>query len=173
MNAAQRPEDRSATVLRQRARQLARPAAPLMRDGDLDALAFSIGAQPCLLELAWVREVQRLRDLVPLPLAAPHLLGLAPWRGRMLPVLDLAPLLALAGEPPAPRQLLVLGRGAPVAALAVTAIHGLQVLQAADTQRRAEALEGLRPDIVRGLTADGLLLIDGARVAALHPAASP
>lgn len=173
MNDAHRHEDRAATVLRQRARQLARPAARPMADGELDALAFAIGAQPCLLELAWVREVQRLRDLVPLPLAAPHLLGLAPWRGRMLPVLDLAPLLALPGDLPAPRQLLVLGRGAPVAALAVTAVQGLQPLQPADAQRRAEALEGLRPDIVRGLTADGRLLIDGARVAALHPAAAP
>lgn len=166
-------ETLSTTVLRQRARLLARPAAPLGDDGWLDALAFTIGTQPCLLELAWVREVQRLRDLVPLPLAAPHLIGLAAWRGRMLPVLDLAPLLGLAGELPAPRQLLVLGRGAPSAALAVTDIQGLQHLQATDTDRRAGALEGLRPDIVRGLDAEGRLLIDGARVASLHPTAAP
>lgn len=167
------PQALSTTVLRERARLLARPAAPLMDDGGLDALAFTIGAHACLLELAWVREVQRLRDLVPLPLAAPHLIGLAAWRGRMLPVLDLAPLLGLMGELPAPRQLLVLGRGAPTAALAVTDIQGLQHLQAAATERRAGPLEGLRPDIVRGLDAEGRLLIDGARVAALHPAAAP
>jgi purine-binding chemotaxis protein CheW len=171
MNATQCQED--GLVLRQRAQQLALPAAPPMLEGELDALAFGIGAQPCLLELEWVREVQRLRDLVPLPLAAGHLLGLTPWRGRMLPVLDLAPLLALPGDTPAARLLLVLGRGAPVAALAITAIEGLQPVQAADTERRSGPLEGLRPDLVRGLTADGRLLIDGARLAALHAAAAP
>lgn len=163
----------STTVLRERARLLARPAAPLVDDSALDTLAFTIGTQPCLLELAWVREVQRLRDLVPLPLAAPHLIGLAAWRGRMLPVLDLAPLLGLSGDLPPPRQLLVFGRGAPSAALAVTEIQGLRHLQAGDSERRAGALESLRPDIVRGLDAEGRLLIDGPRVAALHPAAAP
>lgn len=171
MKGTARQDDRQ--VLRQRALHLARPAAPPAQDGELDALAFTIGAQPCLLELAWVRQVQRLRDLVPLPLAAPHLLGLAPWRGRMLPVLHLAPLLGLPGDAPAPRQLLVLGHDAAVAALAITDLEALQALQPADTERRAGPLEGLRPDIVRGLTADGRLLIDGARVAALHPSAAP
>lgn len=163
-------------VLRQRAARLARPAASRDAEtGSRQALHFGIAGRHCLLELAWVREVQRLRGLVPVPLAAPHLLGLAPWRGRMLPVLDLAFLLAIppAGGAGAPQHLLVLGAGAAAVAVAGGEIHGLQALPAGAAELRARPLDELRPELVRGITAAGELLLDGERLLALHRPATP
>jgi chemotaxis signal transduction protein len=170
-----RPEVPAAEVLRQRAARLAQPPEATSRRNGLQALGFTAAGQRCLLELGWLREVQPLRDLAPLSFAAPHLLGLASWRGRMLPVLDLASLLSTPESVTDTRacQLLVLGRERPALALAVAGIHGLQALPAGDVERRSQPLEGLRPEIVRGLTADGQLLLDAEPLLALHRAAGP
>ena len=165
------PDAAPGEVLRQRAEKLARPdLLPEEASGPRQALHFSLADQQCLLDLAWVREVQRLRGLVPLPLGASHLLGLAPWRGRMLPVVDLAFLLALPASSGAHRHLLVLGRTAAVAAITVDEVHGMRPLAADSAESRARPLEGLRPDMVRGTTAEGQLLVDGERLLALHRA---
>lgn len=169
-----RQEVPAAEVLRQRAAQLAQPPEATSRRTGLQALGFTAAGQRCLLELGWLREVQPLRDLAPLPLAAPHFLGLASWRGRMLPVLDLASLLSTQTVTDTRGgHLLVMGRESPVLALAVGGIHALQALPPGEVERRSQPLEGLRPEIVRGVTADGQLLLDAESLLALHRAASP
>jgi chemotaxis signal transduction protein len=162
---AQEPGE--AAVLRRRAEQLALvPQAP--GAADVEALEFSVAGQRCLLELAWLQEVRPLQDLLPVPLAPGALLGVAQLRGRLLAVLDLAALLGVeAGREPATR-LLVLGHAAPVFAVAAGEVHGLRRLPPQDAERRSQPLEGLRPEIVRAVTAQGQLLLDGARLLTLH-----
>jgi chemotaxis signal transduction protein len=127
---------------------------------DVQALAFSVSGRRCLLPLDGLRQVQALRELTPVPLAPASLLGLHPWRGRMLPVLDLAALLAL--PPATPQRLLVLGQRDGVLALAVDDIQGLQPVTLAAPP------EGVRSDLVRAVTPDGQLLLDGPRLLARH-----
>jgi len=158
-------------VLRRRAARLAAAAQPASSGPAHPALHFSLGERHCLLELACVREVRRLRGLVPIPLGPAHLSGLAPWRGRMLPVLDLALLLALPAVEP--RLLVVLGHPLAVAALAVGDIHEVVTLPPGEAELRARPLEGLRPEIVRGVTPDGRLLLDADRLLALYRAGAP
>jgi purine-binding chemotaxis protein CheW len=153
-------------VLRERAARLARPPLPAQA-GDAAALEFSVAGQPCLVELAWVREVRPLRALLPVPLVEGPVLGLAQLRSGMLPVLGIAQLLGAGSAPAeAPRQLLVLGRAAPVLAVAAN-IVGLVALEAPDAQRRGDALAEWRPDIVRGVTRQGRLVLDPERLLAL------
>lgn len=163
-----------AEILRHRAAQLARRPVAAPAAGAMQALDFDAAGQPCLLELECLREVRAQPELMPLPLASPALLGLVSWRGGMLPVLDLARLLALpAADAAAPRRLLLLGRRHPRLALAVNAVRGLQPVAADAVDRRSQPLEGLRPDIVRGVTDDGHLLLDGPRLLALRVPAGP
>ena len=174
------PTDRMAPgdelpLLRQRAARLARPPQP-PDASRASALAFAIAGQPCLLELDWVREVRPLRGLLPLPLAQAPALGLVQLRNDMLPVLDIAPLLDAAGGPAeAPRHLLVLGRTAPVLGVAadILGLATLATLAAQDAQRRGEALGDARPEIVRGVTAEGTLVLDPERLLALQRTATP
>ena len=167
--------ERDAQVLRRRAEQLARPAAQQpLAPHSAQALAFTVAGQPCLLELDCVRQVQLLRELTPIPLAPPALLGLQPWRARMLPVLDLALLLGLTPHAGATAQrLLVLGRREAVLAVPVDEVHGLQPVAPAQAQARSRALEGVRPELVRGITAAGQLLLDGPRLLAPDRIAAP
>ena len=165
-----------AEVLRQRAEQLARPVASgTAAAADLRVLDFAIGAQRCLLELSWLREVRSLRELLAIPGAPPPLLGLVPLRGRMLPVVDVSEALGIAPAPApggaAPR-LLVLGRQAPAFGIAVTEVHGLYELAAGVAERRSQPLDNLRPDLVRGVTREGHLVLDGRRLLALQPGAA-
>jgi len=79
-----------------------------------DLLQLRIGGQALAVRLSEIAGLIQGRTPVPLPAAAPGLLGLAGIRGALWPVFDLAVLL---GEPPAqdPRWLLLCGAGAPVA----------------------------------------------------------
>jgi purine-binding chemotaxis protein CheW len=163
-----------AEVLRRRAARLARPdgshtAAPDMRP----VLDFSIGAQRCLLELSWLREVRPLGDLMVVPGAPESLLGLVPLRGQMLPVLDLSRLLGIAAAAGSRAgRLLVLGRQAPVFGIVAGEVHGLHELAAGAAERRSEALDALRPELVRGVTREGHVYLDGERLLSLEPGAS-
>lgn len=165
MTTTSTPDAGDAEVLRRRAERLARaPAADAIGAAATQVLEFAVGAQRCLLDTDCLREVQLLRDLMPVPMAAAALAGIVQWRGRMLPVLDLAALLALSGTRQAATRMLVLGRQAAVLALAVGEVHGLQLLAADEVERRSQPLEGMRPDIVRGVTRDGHLFLDGERL---------
>lgn len=171
MNAQVSSRD-EAEVLRRRAAQLARPVVSGVA-ADVRALDFSIGAQRCLLELSWLREVRPLRQLLEVPGAPPPLLGLVPLRGQMLPVLDVFDLLGIAPLPGgAAQRLLVLGRHAPAFGIAATEMHGLHELAPGEAERRSQPLDNLRPDLVRGVTREGHLVLDGRRLLALQPGAA-
>jgi purine-binding chemotaxis protein CheW len=162
-----------AEVLRRRAARLARPDGSQAAAQDaLPVLDFSIAAQRCVLELSWLREVRPLGELMAVPGAPESLLGLVPLRGQMLPVLDLQRLLGIAAAPGSRAgRLLVLGREAPVFGILAGEVHGLHSLAAGAAQRRSEALETLRPELVRGITREGHLYLDGERLLSLQPGA--
>ena len=52
-------------------------------------------------------------------------------------------------------------------------MHGLQPLAPAEVEQRSQPLDKLRPEIVRGVTRDGQLLLDGERLLALQPGTGP
>jgi purine-binding chemotaxis protein CheW len=86
----------SSDVLRERARQLARPAAATVEpSGELAVLHITLGQERYALETRYVVEVHALAALSVLPCLPPFFAGLVNARGRVLPVIDLTRLLAL------------------------------------------------------------------------------
>lgn len=161
---------REQEILQRRAAQLARPSAAAADGGrSAEALEIGVAGQRCLLGLEWVREVRPLRAPVAVPLGPPALLGLAHVRGQMLPVLDLADLLGIQDRSSPPTRLVVLGRNTPSFAVAAD-LHGVVTLEPADAEHRSRLLQGLAPELVRGVTAAGQLLLDGERLLALNVA---
>lgn len=154
-------------ILQRRAAQLARAPAPATGGGGAEVLEIAVAGQRCLLGLEWVREVRPLRPPVAVPLGPAALLGLAHVRGQMLPVLDLAVLLGIQERSSPSARLVVLGRGIPSFAVPAD-VFGVAALEPANAERRAGALHGLTPELVRGVTADGRLLLDGARLLAMN-----
>jgi len=153
----------AALVLQQRAAALARAKSPEQDGTLLQVLEFNIAGQDCALELRWLREVRPLRGVVELPHAAPGVIGVAHVRGRMLALLDIAPLLGLpAGRVPAEGALLVVGAEAPAFALAADGVGALRGIAPRDVEHRSAPLAAVRPDSAIGITASGHLLLDGA-----------
>lgn len=169
---------REAEVLQKRAHALARAGkASVAADRDsVEVLDFTVAGHRCALELCWLCEVRPLKELLALPLSSRPLVGLVQLRGRMLPVLDIPGLLD-GGSPTHadPGLLLVLGRRDPEFGVGITAVHGLQSVSPGEAARRSGPVQRWRPEVVRGVTAAGLVILDGERLLSLtsSPASWP
>jgi chemotaxis signal transduction protein len=87
-------------------------------------IVFETAGSALALNAAIVEEVLEAPVPMPLPLLPRHLLGLSPWRGRALCVVDLAALLDLAASGPPAERAIVLAAGAFDAALLCDRIRG-------------------------------------------------
>lgn len=159
----------AAAILRQRAAMLAR-RAPEAR-GDLTAvLECTVGEQAVAIELSGVREVRLYRTVMPLPLAQRFVLGIVSLHGRMLPVLDLAALLALPPEAVPSRHLVVLGSDRAAFAVPVGEVRGVAAISLAEAAHAAASLTEDRAELVKGVTPDARLVVDYERLLGSLPA---
>lgn len=136
MSAADHPH--SPAVERMRAefnRAFAAPATPPARDRSR-LLGIRVGGDPFALALTDVLAIHVDRKVVPVPSAAPTLIGIASFRGALAPVHDLR--LVLGYPARTPTRWLVLVAGATPIGLAFDAFDGQLAAPA--------ALEPLSPD---------------------------
>ena len=93
------PSEEVRRHLRERARVLARPLAePVVVTDVLNLAVFVLAGARYGIEAAYVLEVAPLRELTPVPCTPPYILGVMNHRGRILPILDLRNLFALAAQ---------------------------------------------------------------------------
>lgn len=86
-------------ILRERAQALARPLAePAALTDVLELAVFVLAGARYGIAATYVLEVTPLRELTPVPCTPPHILGVVNQRGRILPILDLQKLFALAAH---------------------------------------------------------------------------
>lgn len=109
-------------------------------------LAIRLGDDPYAVRTAEVAGLVADRRVIPLPTLEPALLGVASFRGRVLPVYDMSTLLGGAARP-ASRWLLLVGGGE--LALSVTSFEEQFSLPAGEQLAAAQALAS-RPH-VRGV----------------------
>lgn len=149
-------------LLRTPARDL--PALLVTRTETADGGSGFVPAVP----MTWIQEVRPWEEPRPLPHAPAALIGLATWRGRTLPVVDLVQ--RLTGIPSTTlgagkRRLLIVGpQGqAPLGALLVPGVLGLRTL-VADPPGDAHAMpETLDPALLSAWThhdADAVAVLD-------------
>lgn len=90
-------------------------------------VVIRLGVSRFSVPMADVAEVTPVPGVTRLPGTPAWLAGVANWRGRILPVLDLRPLLGTATGPlPTSARLVVLSRGDLVAGLLAEAVPGVQ-----------------------------------------------
>lgn len=135
------------------------------------ACVFTIGGELFALDVAAVREVVTVDEVTPVPLAPPHVLGVANLRGTVLAVVDPRAVLGLESRPAGRRlrALVVAAAGCEVA-LVVDDVLGLESLEDPLAHPGpSRALAGLATGVVqwRGRP---LIALDAANlVAALRP----
>ena len=158
----------AAQILRARARALARPPEHAPASATLlEVLEFGLAQERYALEIRYVREVYPLKDLTPLPCTPPFVLGIVNVRGRILPVLDLKKFFELPeqGLTDLHRIILLEGNGLELGLLADATV-GVRSIPADSLQASLPTLTGIRSDYLKGVTAEGLVLLDVAHVLA-------
>jgi len=161
-------DERARSVLEERARILARPAATAPAQGTLSAVTFALGGERYAIESRYVIEVTRLAELALLPGAKPPVLGITAWRGGPLPVLDVRPLLGLS--PTALNDLgrmIVLGESRAAFGILADAVDDIVELRTSEVREPPEGV-AVERECLRGVTGDALLVMDAGKLLQVH-----
>lgn len=159
------PLDDPKEILRTRARALARTAAPPEGGTVLEVVEFRLAHERYAVEGLHVQEVCTLGELTPLPCTPSFVRGIVNVRGRILPVLDLKRFFDLPEEGITDLHRIILVRRHDLElGLLADAVAGVQLLSKESLQTSLPTLTGIRSDYLKGVTADGLIVLDLARV---------
>jgi purine-binding chemotaxis protein CheW len=154
-------------ILDERARALARPAVAASQEHGLEVITFSLADERYGLESRFVHAVFRLGELARLPGSAAPVFGMTAWRGDLLTILDLRPLLGLRAN--ALNDLgraIVLGRTRAAFGILADEVHDLVRLPLHAVREPPEGLASR--EYVRGLSREALLIFDAELLLARH-----
>jgi purine-binding chemotaxis protein CheW len=160
--------ERSRQVLEERARALARPALPPPAGDTLELITFALADEVYAIESRYVLAVFRLEDLSPLPGAEPPVCGVTAWRGGLLTILDLRPVLGLSVAALNDlNRVIVLGEDGPAFGILADAARELVTLPASDVRDPQEGVAAKR-EYLRGITDDAVLVLEARKLLQLH-----
>ena len=150
-------------VLTRRARELARPLVDESRHDGRLVVHFTLGGERLVIEARWLLGITKLATLAALPGAEPPVRGVTVWRGDLLTVLDIRPVLGIstAGLSDLTR-VLVLGERKPRFGLLVDTVG--EAVDLSDIGLLPAPAGSLARDYLLGVTADAGLVLDGARL---------
>lgn len=118
-------------------------------------LHVSVGPERFALPILRVRRLVRNPEVVPLPGAPPHLLGMINLRGELVTVYDLPAMFGYGPTPVPVAELVVLAGARFDAAVAVDATHGLTELDPSRLGGVPATLPSSVKGLVRGALPDG------------------
>jgi len=154
-------------VLEERARVLARPATTPAGD-TMEVVTFGLAAETYAVESRYVLEVFRLKELARLPGAEPPVFGITVWRGELLTILDLRPVLGLSAAALSDMgRVIVLGRDGPAFGVLADQVHELFELPRLTVREPPHGV-ALRRDYLRGVTGEAVIVLAAEKLLALH-----
>jgi purine-binding chemotaxis protein CheW len=161
-------DERALEILSERAVALARPVEDAAPEGAvLQVVTFTLGSERYALETRHVREIVRLTEITPLPLAPSPFVGIVNLRGEIVPLVDLGQFLGLvASGTTSQSSALVLGDAAAEIGILVTAVEHTTELPAASLLQTDNAMAGKPASFRLGVTEDALMVIDGDKLLA-------
>ena len=154
-------------LLERRARALAQKPAQPRAVRWLELLRFKLAGEHYAIDSSCVLQVLALSDLTRMPGAPAHLLGVTNLRGQVLPVFDLRVLLGVVRPALCDMtRLLVLGKDEAELGILADAVEEISAIDPAQVLQPSQPLSGLERACVRGVTADALIVLDGAALLA-------
>jgi purine-binding chemotaxis protein CheW len=155
--------ERTSEVLEERARALARVAVPPPGEV-LEVITFILANETYAVESSLVVAVFRLTDLSLLPGAESPVWGVTAWRGELLTILDLRPLLGLSSTALNDlSRVIVLGEEAPAFGVLADAVRDIVVLPVSEVREPPEGTAAGR-EYLRGITDQAVLLLDARKL---------
>jgi len=153
-------------ILEERARALARePERHVEGRGSLTVLEFDLAYEKYAIELSHIREVHPLRDITPIPCTPKFVRGMVNLRGQILTVLDLKLFFQLPEKGFSDlNKVIVVHVGGMESGILVDAIGEVRSIPLDAMQPSLPTLSGISESYVRGITAEGLVVLDVARI---------
>jgi purine-binding chemotaxis protein CheW len=156
--------EQAKVVMDERARALARvPHKPPSAAEVVKVAVLSLGTERYALETCYVRRVERLEELTPIPGAPDFLIGVINLRGEILDVFDLRILFGIpVGEVTERSRVVVLGDQRDEFGVLVDAAHEVTTLRLEEVLEPPGSVAGIGRHFLRGVTARTLIVLDGA-----------
>lgn len=152
------------SVLEQRAAKLAQPLRPETESGSVDLITFRLGRESCAIDARMVLNVFRLAGLARLPGAAIPVYGVTLWRGEIMTVLDLRPLLGLSTVALSDLgRVIVVGKSHATFGFLVDSVSGVRPTLPAEIHPPS-GKSGSHEGLVRGITSDAVLVLDAEQL---------
>lgn len=156
-------------TLRERARRLAAAPEPQAEGERLELLVFDLARETYAVETAFVREAFTLKDLTPVPCTPHFVLGIINVRSEFCPVIDLKRLFGLPERGLTNATCaVILRRGAIEFGIVADVVIGVRTVPVDAIAAPPATLAGVQAEFLRGVTGDGLIVVDAARVLG-HP----
>jgi purine-binding chemotaxis protein CheW len=153
-------------ILKARARALAREAdrAPGAHES-LEIVEFRLASETYGLETRFVREIQPLKDLTPLPGVPPFVLGLANVRGQILSILDLKIFLNLPAKGLGELNKMIIVRNDRLEfGILADVILGTRTVPLDAVHAPPSTVTGIGAKYLRGVTGEGLIILDADKI---------
>ena len=161
-------EETVRATLRNRARELAKPAETHIRGAHLiEILEFTLGPEHYAFPSSYVREVFPLTEITPLPGLPGHVLGVVNVRGRILSVMDIRRLLEFpnVGLTNLNKAIILHAAEMELAVLA-DEVTGVYVVDMDEGQTTLPTLSGNREAYLQGVTKDRVVVLDAGKLLA-------
>lgn len=153
-------------LLAARAQVLARQAdSERLSDDLLELVEFTLAHETYAVESRFVREIQPLRDLTPLPCTPAHVMGIVNLRGHILSVIDIRKFFDLPERGLTDlNKLIVLTDGEMEFGILADVVVGARAIAADGIQPSLPTLSGIRSDYLKGVTAERMVVLDAQKL---------
>ena len=153
-------------ILKQRARTLAQePQIPAAAQDTLEIVEFMLAYEKYGIELAYVREVYPLTELVPLPGTPQFVSGIVNVRSQVLSVIDLKKFFGLPEKGLTDLNKIIIIRDDRMEfGILADTIDGIHKVSTNDIQTAVPALTGIRADYIKGVTGEPLIILDAQKL---------
>ncbi len=153
-------------ILKDRAKEIAKESKnKVSEEKNIEVIKFSLAYETYGVETLYVREVFPLKELTSLPSTPAFLLGITNVRGRILPVIDIKRFFNLPekGLTDLNKLIILHSEDFELAILADLIIDVLNI-NLVTLQPSLPTLTGIRADFLKGVTMDGVIVLDGEKI---------
>jgi len=159
------PEE-TTRILRERARLLARePEKAAAADQFIEVIEFVLAFESYAIETRYVREVEPLDNLTPLPGTPAFVLGIVNVRGEILSVIDLRKFFGLPEKGLTDlNKVIVLESENMLFGILADAVAGVRRIPVADLQPSLPTLTGIREAYLKGVTPGRMVILDAEKL---------
>lgn len=152
-------------ILKERAKKLAQGQAVEDKGASIEVVVFNLGNERYGLESIYIKEVYPLKDLTPLPNVPSFVLGMITVRRKLLSVIDLKIFFDISTENKIQNSKIIILEGHDMEfAISTDGIKGILFIPVQSLQTSLPTLTGIRQEFLKGITVDGLIVLDGEKL---------